>query len=122
MKTKAPSRWSRRGLIRELDDEIRRIVRERDKTCLTPGGCFGPLEVSHFFARRFQHTRWDLRNVHLQCQKHNQDHGLNRIQYETLMMLSYEPDTLAELACLAMRQDKLTDDHLETLLAELRAK
>lgn len=122
MGTSKPRAGSRRELVRLLDDEVRRIVRARDVTCVTPDAyCFGPLEISHYFRRGFQRIAWDLRNTNLQCQFHNQLHNTNRPPYMIYMVNHYGPGVYEELEASRQNQTPLTYSELETKLEELRA-
>lgn len=122
MQATKPRAGSRRELIRQLDDEVRRIVRARDVSCVTPSTfskCFGPLEVSHYLRRGYQSIRWDLRNVHLQCRFHNQEHSKTGINYRIFMFMRYGNGVIDELEW-TRRDPKLSDADLQNLLADLR--
>lgn len=52
--------------ISKMDSLVSRIVRERDKFCVTCGTSEN-LTCSHWIPRRFFGSRWDLRNCNAQC-------------------------------------------------------
>lgn len=122
MQTTKPRTGSRRELIRQLDNEVRRIVRARDISCVTPTlECFGDSEVSHFFRRGYQRIKWDLRNTALQCQYHNQQHNTDRRLYTHFIYWTYGEAIMEELETSRQNHAKLSDVDLQSLLAELRA-
>lgn len=63
-------------MIELLDSLVREIVRLRDNYCITCKRHRNAvtLEVGHFIPRRYQATRWDLRNCHAQCMECNRNH------------------------------------------------
>jgi len=71
----------------KLDAIIRKIVRVRDKVCITCG-CDDTLQVSHYISRTHISTRWDLRNCNLQCAKcHLKDyHGGFVLPYQKYLL------------------------------------
>jgi len=75
----------------KLDAIIRKIVRVRDKVCITCG-CDDTLQVSHYISRTHISTRWDLRNCNLQCAKcHLKDyHGGFSLNYQEYLIGTYE--------------------------------
>lgn len=67
---------SRKKLVRLLDKEVSRIVRERDKFCVL---CFSGhnLTAGHLITRSKFSVRWDLHNVFAQCKGCNFSHEFN---------------------------------------------
>lgn len=65
-----PKKISRKNLIKRLDDIVSKIVRLRDKKCVTCGST-QQLGCGHVFSRSHYATRWDLENCHAQCWKCN---------------------------------------------------
>lgn len=78
---------SLKRITKQLDDIVRKIVRERDKVCVTCGFS-DTLQVSHYISRTHISTRWDLRNCNLQCAKcHLRDfHGGFVLPYQKYLI------------------------------------
>jgi 5-methylcytosine-specific restriction endonuclease McrA len=112
---------SRAWLIEQLDAQVRRIVRARDKVCVTCGSRFN-LEVSHFYPRWFLSIRFDLRNCNLQCQTpcHRAHHVEHSKAYENYLKRTYGNGVIAELNARRQSLVKLSDSDLEDLLTSYR--
>ena len=69
-----PRKITRKGLVKKLDKLVFEIVKKRDKSCVT---CQITEHVtpSHLFSRKAYSTRWDLKNVFLQCWADNFKHS-----------------------------------------------
>lgn len=99
----------------QLDDEVRRIIRGRDRWCVTCGTT-KQLEVSHFFSRRHQHIRFDLQNCNAQCRTCNRLHNRNRTPYEKFFKLRYGQKVIDQLDVRRRDMRKVTVDELRELL------
>tara|TARA_R100001594_G_C4011953_1_gene257178 strand:- start:817 stop:1200 length:384 start_codon:yes stop_codon:yes gene_type:complete len=63
-----PIKTTLKSITKRLDDIVRKIVRSRDKVCITCG-YNDTLQVSHYISRTHISTRWDLKNCNLQCSR-----------------------------------------------------
>lgn len=115
-----PPKGERWRLIWELDREVSRVVRARDKRCVTCGTRKG-LTCSHYFKRGFMWTRFDLRNCNAQCSRCNKRQNTNPAPYRAYMVFRYGEEVIAELAALRERKEKFESWQMETLLGQLKA-
>jgi hypothetical protein len=111
---------SRKWLIWQLDIQTSRIVRQRDRKCVTCGSRRN-LQCSHFYSRRYLIIRFDLRNCNAMCGRCNKRHNYDPFPYLNFMQEHYGPDVVAELHALRMSLQKVTDDELRGLLEKYRA-
>ena len=79
-----------------LDALVRRIVRARDQRCVICGSTEA-LECSHYLGRAKMGTRWDLRNVNLQCAKCHREHHAGNPAYMKFLAKTYGEDIFEEL-------------------------
>ena len=88
----------------KLDSVVRKIVRARDKVCVTCG-YDDTLQVSHYISRTHISTRWDLRNCNLQCAKcHLKDyHGGFVLPYQNHLLKHYGDNIIVELESLGWK-------------------
>jgi hypothetical protein len=88
------------AITRDLDTVVSKIVRLRDKRCVTCGSTDDP-QAGHFESRKHFAIRWDLSNVHQQCSECNCYLNGNMVLYYKFIQLQYGwkyPDTLHALA------------------------
>ena len=88
------------AITKRLDIVVSKIVRIRDKRCVTCGSTDSP-QAGHFESRGHYGTRWDLSNVHQQCASCNLYLKRNMVEYYKFIQKTYGekyPDTLHELA------------------------
>ena len=67
---------SRKTLDKKLNALVREIVLKRDKRCVTCGATPQQqiMEAGHLFSRVAHSTKWDLKNIYLQCKSCNSKH------------------------------------------------
>lgn len=111
---------SRKWLIHQLDIQTSRIVRQRDRRCVTCGSTRS-LQCSHFYSRRYLIIRFDLRNTNAMCAACNRRHNLDRSLYEQYMNEHYGPEVVAELDTLRLSTQKVTDEDLRAIYEARRA-
>jgi hypothetical protein len=111
---------SRKWHIHQLDIHTSRIVRDRDRCCVTCG-TWRNLQCSHFYSRRYLIIRFDLRNCNAMCGTCNKRHNHNPFPYLNFMHKKYGPDVVVELHELRMLIRKVTDEELVQLLNQYRA-
>jgi hypothetical protein len=111
---------SRAWLIEQLDAQVRRLVRARDKVCVTCGSRFN-LEISHFYPRWFLSIRFDLTNCNLQCVIcHRKFHEKKTTAYARYMKRTYGQVGIDALNARRQSLVKLSDSELEELLSQYR--
>lgn len=111
---------SRKWLIWQLDIHTSRIVRQRDRQCVTCGSKRN-LQCSHFYSRRYLIIRFDLRNCNAMCGRCNKRHNDDPFPYLNFMKEHYGSDVISELHALRMSLQKVTDDELRALLEKYRS-
>lgn len=112
---------SRKWLIHQLDILTSRIVRARDKKCVTCGK-YQNLQCSHFYSRRYLIIRFNLQNCNAMCANCNKRHNYNPLPYMRYMRKHYGPQVVEELHELRMSLEKVTDEQLRELYEEYRAR
>jgi Bacteriophage Lambda NinG protein len=110
---------SRRWLKAGLDKETSRIVRARDRRCVTCGST-RRLECSHFYSRAYVATRFDLRNCNAQCHACNLRHNYDPLPYLNYMQEHYGQEVIDELNALRMSLRKVSDAELSERLMRYR--
>jgi len=116
-KVKKPTR---KKIILELDEIIRRIVRFRDTHCCSCGKNLEEgAQVSHYVTRRVYALRWNLNNCHMSCPGCNMRHNYDPIPYTLFMIRTYGKEKLDELATIKNSVKKMSSKQLSDLLAEL---
>lgn len=107
-----------------VDALVSKIVRSRDKCCVTCGTT-NDLTCSHWIPRRFVAVRFDLRNCNTQCGACNQAHSNDAIGtplgevYGTYMREHYGSGIMVEL--LRQKPRKLRRFEIERIHEELKA-
>ena len=120
----------RRRLIRNLDKYCSWYVRlnEADKdgfiTCITCGKkvYWKQADNCHWLSRRYQKTRWDLRDVHAGCRECNRAKNGNYDSYNKVMKKLLGEDGCAELEQLAHSGRKISTVELNAMLLDYKAK
>lgn len=98
---------TRKTLIRELDNEVRRIVRERDDGCLICGSTkeeigffsrenYNGFQVGHYEDRGIYALRWDLKNVNGSCGFCNNRHRRHKLYYTAVIAEKYGNEVFRE--------------------------
>lgn len=90
---------NKKELAKRLDRLVSILVRGEECFCAS---CGKPLlwrkrQAGHFIPRAVKATRWDLRNVHVQCAKCNVELGGNLDGYCLFMCKKYGEDFVWEL-------------------------
>lgn len=87
---------TKKQLVKELDKLVSSIVRKRDTHCVTCGKYleYDKRQAGHFIPRVVQKTRWDLKNVNVQCQECNVGLGGNLENYKHFIATHYGDKTL----------------------------
>lgn len=75
-------------LILENDDLVRKIIRKRDKQCVTCGTTKN-LQVGHLIKRGKKSVRWDLTNCNAQCASCNLRHNYYPEHYQIWYLERY---------------------------------
>jgi hypothetical protein len=120
MERKPLTPGSRRWLIRELDVEVSRIVRRRDRRCVVCGARQG-LQCLHFFPRRYLVLRFDLRNCNAMCAGCNRRHNTDPAPYLAYLLDRYGAEVVAKLDGLRTSLQKVADGELRRLLDGYKA-
>lgn len=94
----------RSKLIKEADRRISRFVRQSQSiggygVCVTCGtrDRWQNLDAGHFISRRKMAVRYDLMNLHPQCQRCNRELGGNLKNYRAYILMKYKQEGLEEL-------------------------
>lgn len=111
---------SRKWLIWQLDIQTSRIVRQRDRRCVTCGSTKS-LQCSHFYSRRYLVIRFNLQNCNAMCARCNRRHNLDTSAYLKYMNEAYGPEVVAELSALRASTQKVTDEDLRAIYEGRRA-
>ena len=111
---------SRRWLIWQLDIQTSRIVRQRDRKCVTCGTTRN-LQCSHFYSRRYLGVRFNLLNCNAMCADCNKRHNYDPSPYLNFMQEHYGSQVIAELHSLRVRSEKISDEELRETLERFKA-
>ena len=89
----------KKELAHELDRLVSLYVRKKENRCFTCGNrlSFKKRQAGHYLSRTIRRTRWDLDNVHVQCNKCNVELGGNLKKYRAKL----DPKTRKKLHRLA---------------------
>jgi len=120
VKKKKKSGSERKKLVKQLDQEVRRIVNARDTHCCH---CLKPVEdgqVSHYISRRVYALRWNLRNCHLAHAGCNLRHNFDPEPYSSFLIKKYSKGILEEFSELKNQYSKVTTVQLRGILEELQ--
>lgn len=101
----------------KLDTVVSKIVRQRDKYCITCGTTEG-LTCSHFIPRGKFGTRWDLFNCNCQCSICNLNHDHDKGPYTAYMLATYGQGVIDELRRVCSGFVSTFDQHM--ILSELK--
>lgn len=83
---------------------------------------FRDAHASHFVKRQHRATRWDDRNVHVQCPRENVYMGGSQDEMARYIVQKYGPETLEELMELKRSTRKFTRADLEAMIEETQGK
>lgn len=111
---------SRKWLIWQLEILTSRIVRQRDRKCVTCGTT-RTLQCSHLYSRRYLTIRFDLRNCNAMCALCNRRHNEDPSAYLGFMNKHYGLAIIEELNELRMSLIKVSDEELRQMLEQYRA-
>ncbi len=111
---------SRKWFIHQLDIQTSRVVRQRDRGCVTCGSTRN-LQCSHFYSRRYLIIRFDLRNCNAMCVACNRRHHSDPAPYLAYMRERYGTEVVAALDQLRRSLRKVSDEELRGLLEHYRA-
>lgn len=111
---------SRKWLIWQLDINTSRIVRARDRKCVTCGTARN-LQCSHFYSRRYLIIRFDLRNCNTMCAACNRRHNEEPSAYLEFMNECYGREVIEELNELRRCFRKVSDEELRQMLEQRKA-
>jgi len=118
-------------LKKELDRTFSVFIRVRDSrpndtgrccTCGTPIHHWLDAEAGHYISRTYTATRWDERNVHLQCVACNRYHGGSPHQYRDFLLFRYGEEVVAELERKKNEVVKLDTQWLEAKILLFKRK
>ncbi len=110
---------SRRWLIWQLDIQTSRIVRGRDRKCVTCGATRN-LQCSHFYSRRYLTIRFDLRNCYAMCAACNRRHNEDPSAYLEFMGERYGSAVINELGDLKKSLCRVSDEELRQMLDQYK--
>jgi hypothetical protein len=97
-------------IVKQLDSLVSKIVRARDRKCVTCPGVFN-LVCGHYIRRGRFGTRWDLTNCHAQCVLCNGLHETQEGPYRRFMISAYGQAALDNLESRADRIVKTIEQH-----------
>lgn len=108
---------------KKLDKAFSDYIRNRDldgepgTTCITCGKWFKneDLELGHFISRRHLATRWDEKNVHLQCHQCNRNLQGNLSKYTAVILERYGKAVLLELYRKSKTEMSFTQPEIDEL-------
>lgn len=107
---------TRKSLIRKIDALVFEFVQVRDGSCVECGSIEKPT-TGHVLSRRSFATRWDERNVHLQCWPHNYRAAMTAAAaYHLWFVKKFGVDAFDELYRDWVKGRKFTRLELETVL------
>ena len=111
---------TRKWLIAELDKYTSRIVRRRDRRCVTCGTRRN-LQCSHLYSRRYLAIRFNLINCNAMCGRCNRRHNYDPFPYISYMQGNHGSEAVEELNRLRSSRRKVTDDDLRRTLGAYQA-
>lgn len=122
-KTKPRKKKTPRQLAEiRLDELVKQIVLARDNGCVCPAPEKGHSSVrtpGHIITRGKESIKWDLMNVHEQCQSCNGRHVHFPEYYTKWFIDKFGGDQYVELVERGYKVQKLTSENLEELEFEL---
>ncbi len=110
---------TRKGLIRNLDAIVSKIVVKRDSWCVVCGTPNDPT-CGHLFSRANYSTRWDLTNCHRQCLKCNLRHEYDPYPFNNWFILHFGKKAWDDLHAKHIQIKKWKDFELAELYEELK--
>lgn len=117
-------------LIKEADDALRAYVRKRDGDgmflikCCTCGDRhpLNKLQVGHYLSRNKMATRWDEKNVALQCVKCNCLELGKPVEFARFIDQKYGNGTAAALIEKAKQSGSLDPSKIQSIIKKLKEK
>ena len=111
-----------------LDREFSRYIRLRDSdptgwgTCITcrESVFWKDADAGHFVSRTITNTRWDPRNVNMQCKGCNMSPGGRQWEHGNAIDAKFGDGTAAELTAYSRCTVKLSQRDIETLIGDMR--
>lgn len=95
-KKKGTVKSERKRLIKRLDDLVREIVC-KDHTCCCCNKWSEVIQPGHYITRKVYAIRWNLLNVHSQCQGCNLRHNYDPSPYTRYLLNTYGKQVIDEL-------------------------
>ena len=118
-----PRKISRKGLIRKLDKVFSIYIRTRKSKndiveCVTCGvkKHWKEVDAGHFVSRRHYATRWNPKNVHVQCKSCNGFHGGQNYLMGNYINKTYGDNTADNLITMSRQIKKYTNQDLLDLI------
>lgn len=116
--------------IKALDTAFSQYIRLRDSNDQGIGYCcscgkavhWKDADAGHYINRKWHSTRWDEKNVHLQCRACNRFDEGNLPGYGRFMQRRYGDDTIDYLLSIKRQSMGFTDFDLDILLKDYRIK
>ena len=113
---------TRKSLIKKIDGLVFEFVCARDEKCVECGSIEKPT-TGHVLSRRSFATRWDERNVHLQCWPHNYRAAMTAAAaYHLWFIKKFGVDAFEELYRDWAKGRKYTRLELEVVLSSWKEK
>ena len=120
----------RTTLIRSLDREFSKLIRLRDRYCIT---CGKPVEYNdagdpvtlnngHYIRRAVQALRWHDKNCNCQCPNCNGTHEVNPEPYRRKMIEKYGDGIIKELEQIYLSASKITTPQLRDMLKDIKRR
>ena len=122
----------RKKLVKRLDTLCREILLQRDRfygemfcciSCrrLLPLNC---AQVGHYVSRRYESYRWDLRNIHLECNSCNNPQwgSTSLIEYRKSLVEMYGEEEVSNIEATYRKSPKYSVFDLKLLVAEYQKK
>jgi hypothetical protein len=110
---------TRKGLVKKLDTVFSKVVREREKACVTCGSR-ERLTCGHLFSRQNYSTRWDLDNGHTQCWGCNYKHEFEWEPYRRWFVETYGQEEYDDLYQRHTQVKKFKDYELEEMITKYK--
>ena len=118
-----PRKISRKGLVKKLDKVFSIYIRKRNAVdgyvkCVTCGTRkhWKEEDAGHFVSRRHYATRWNPKNVHVQCKSWNGFHGGQNYLMGNYINKTYGDNTADNLITMSRQIKKYTNQDLLDLI------
>ncbi len=110
---------TRKGIVRKLDKIVGDIVKKRDKRCVCCTSSYN-LQPGHLFSRVGYSTRWDLKNVFVQCQTCNFKHTYDPYPLTNYFLTKFGKKAYDKLHLKYVIPQRFTTPQLVDLYDELK--